>query len=66
MNLLIVSVSSGTVILVKEIWQYLGTCNYQHRFLVNYTTSVEPLLSILKMGGKETRSVKFAGRINAG
>jgi len=36
----------------KQLWQYLGTCNYQHGIRVNYSTSVKPLLSLLKLWTK--------------
>ena len=32
----------------KELRQFLGTCNYHHRFIINYADYVAPLLGLLK------------------
>jgi hypothetical protein len=36
----------------KQIRQFLGTCNYHHRFIINYSDYVAPLLGLLKKGTK--------------
>ena len=36
----------------KQLRQFLGTCNYHHRFIINYADHVAPLLGLLKKGTK--------------
>jgi hypothetical protein len=59
----------------KELRQFLGTCNYHHRFIINYADYVAPLLGLLKKGNKwkwtpkmqiefETLREKFANTIH--
>jgi hypothetical protein len=36
----------------KQLRQFLGTCNYHHIFIINYTEYVTPLLGLLKKGTK--------------
>jgi hypothetical protein len=36
----------------KELRQFLGTCNFHRRFIVNYSQYVAPLLSLMKKGTK--------------
>ena len=59
----------------KQLRQFLGTCNYHHRFIINYASYVAPLLGLLKKGNKwkwtsemqiafETLREKFANTIH--
>jgi hypothetical protein len=32
----------------KQLRQFLGTCNYHHRFIINYADYAAPLLGLLK------------------
>jgi transposase InsO family protein len=59
----------------KQLRQFLGTCNYHHRFIINYADYVAPLLGLLKKGTKwkwtpelqmafETLREKFANTIH--
>jgi hypothetical protein len=59
----------------KQLRQFLGTCNYHHRFMINYAHYVAPLLGLLKKGTKwkwtpemqlafETMREKFANTIH--
>ena len=59
----------------KQLMQFLGTCNYHHRFIINYADYVAPLLGLLKKGTKwkwtpevqiafETLREKFANTIH--
>ena len=59
----------------KQLRQFLGTCNYYHRFIINYADYVAPLLGLLKKGTKwkwtpemqiafETLKEKFANTIH--
>jgi hypothetical protein len=34
----------------RQLRQFLGVCNYHHRFIVNYASFVAPLLQLLKKG----------------
>ena len=34
----------------KQLRQFLGTCNYHHRFIINYADYFAPLLGLLKKG----------------
>jgi hypothetical protein len=36
----------------KKLRKFLGTCNYHHRFIVQYAESVAPLLPLLKKGSQ--------------
>jgi hypothetical protein len=36
----------------KQLRQFLGVCNYHHRFIINYADYVAPLLPLLKKGSK--------------
>jgi hypothetical protein len=36
----------------KQLRQFLGTCNYHHRFIINYAMYVAPLLPLMKKGSK--------------
>ena len=36
----------------KQLRQFLGTCNYHHRFIINYADYVAPFLGLLKKGTK--------------
>jgi hypothetical protein len=36
----------------KQLRQFLGTCKYHHRFIINYANYVAPLLELLKKGTK--------------
>jgi hypothetical protein len=60
---------------VRNLKQVLGTCNYHHRFIVNYASYVAPLIPLLKKGQKwrwndelqaafETLRSKFAESIH--
>jgi hypothetical protein len=40
----------------KRLRKFLGTCNYHHRFIVNYAWYVEPLLGLLRKGTKWRRT----------
>ena len=49
-----------------QLRQFLGTCNYHHRFIINYANYVAPLLGMLKKGMQiafETLREKFANTI---
>jgi hypothetical protein len=59
----------------KQLRQFLGTCDYHHRFIINYSDYVAPLLGLLKKGTKwkwtpemhiafETLREKFANTIH--
>jgi hypothetical protein len=59
----------------KQLRQFLGTCNYHHRFINNYAEYVAPLLGLLKKGARwkwtsetqiafETIRKKFANTIH--
>jgi len=59
----------------KQLRQFLGTCNYHHRFIINYADYVALLLGLLKKGTKwkwtpemqisfETLREKFADTIH--
>lgn len=59
----------------KQLRQFLGTCNYHHRFIIKYADYVAPLLGLLKKGTKwkwtpemqisfETLREKFANTIH--
>jgi hypothetical protein len=37
---------------VRQLKQFLGVCNYHHRFIVNFSKYVAPLLPLLKQGCK--------------
>jgi hypothetical protein len=60
----------------KQLRQFLGFCNYHHRFTIGYADYVAPLLALLKKGTKwkwtpelqtafETWRVKFADSIHS-
>jgi hypothetical protein len=36
----------------KQLRKFLGTCNYHHRFIINYAQCVAPLLTLLKKGSR--------------
>jgi hypothetical protein len=36
----------------KQLKQFLGVCNFHHRFIINYASYVAPLLPLLKQGRK--------------
>ena len=36
----------------KQLSKFLGVCNFHQQFIVNYTSSVEPLLALLRKGNK--------------
>jgi hypothetical protein len=36
----------------KQLRQFLGSCNYHHRFIINYADYVAPLLGLFKKGTK--------------
>ena len=59
----------------KQLRQFLGTTNYHHRFIINYSDYVAPLIGLLKKGNKwkwtpemqiafETLREKFANTIH--
>jgi hypothetical protein len=59
----------------KQLKQFLGVCNFHHRFIINYASYVAPLLPLLKQGRKwkwtdelqiafEILRSKFANSIN--
>jgi hypothetical protein len=59
----------------KQLRQFLGVCNYHHRFITGYADYVTPLLALLKKGTKwkwtpelqrafETLRAKFADSIH--
>jgi hypothetical protein len=59
----------------RQLRQFFGTCNYHHRFIINYADYVAPLLPLLKKGSKwnwsleyqqafEKLLARFAGRIH--
>jgi hypothetical protein len=36
----------------RQLRQFLGVCNYHHRFIINYAQYVAPLLPLLKKGNR--------------
>jgi hypothetical protein len=36
----------------KQLRKFLGTCNYHHRFIINYAEYIASLLKLLKKGSK--------------
>lgn len=43
----------------RELRQFLGTCNFHHRFIVNYSPYVATLLSLMKKGQNGTGRLNF-------
>jgi hypothetical protein len=46
---------------VRQLKQFLGVCNYHHRYILNYAEYVAPLLRLLKQGCKWKWTHKVSG-----